>query len=562
MIGGRRGESALDPTRAIAGGVLALVTLLGALVRLPGIDRSGLYFDDAWFALPARVPFATALKMIVTAPGYTMLQREWIVLGPGGNVWPKVLAFLLGVACIPVMYFVARRLGFGLWLSVAIAGLVAVSPAAIEYSVRVKEYEGDLLFAAVVLVTAEAVRRTPTTRRLVVLGVVSVVAVTMSTSLVVVVVGSWLAVLLEALVVRIATGRVLVAGAVTALVCAVPTLWIAGRIPPRLTAFWRANDHLVGGPFTLHHASLLIAAVPLGLAHGLVGTPVGQSSVLFGHSILGTVASACGLGILLLATFVVVRSCRRDAVPVDRVGVSSLATISFALLLWLVGAVPLGTGRTDLVVYPSIAILGGLAAREVISWLRSSPATMRVAPTLVVGTGVVLALVGAGVAWRSASWYPAQDVSSLPAATSWQAHRNTAVLVTARNSYTWAFEELSSFRVHSSKTDPASSTIGFWVTFDSPRVLEQVASPGRGPSTVIDTRSVVPGLGALPPRVARLWLIAPTASTFSPSSGRLRGPAAERIVPSRAMRILDAAGWRRSTVVERAPGVAAILYRR
>ena len=549
-----------DRSRVLACALVGVATLVGLLARLPGIDGAGLYFDDAWFALPARVSASTALSMVVTAPGYTMLQREWILIGPGGNTWAKVLPLVLGVVSIPVVFLLGRFLRFGRWLSVAMAGIIAFAPAAIEYSVRVKEYEGDLLMAAIVLATGEALRRRRSTRAAIACGVACVAAAILSTALMVVVAGVWVALLIDWWSDRRSTPLLFATGGITALLCTIPTLWILGRIPAQLTSFWVSQNHLVSAPYSVRHLTHLIGGMPVGLAHGLLGVPgpgVQRGTIGFASVVLltgvGTVA------VILLALRGMVRALRRRGPNDPALGaIASGLTLIFAFSLWLGGVVPLGTGRTDLVLYPSIAVVIATAAREVTAALRRT-SVARVALSVCT---VVASTVGIAVAWHEASWYPAQDLNSLPAAWSWQHRPDTAVIVTLRNTYTWAFDGISAFTVHVSRDNPASTTIGYWVTFDNPRVVAQTDTAVTDRRGIVTDVPTARGLWSLPHSIRRLWLFVSTASTLSPSTVHLTGAAADRIVPSQLMRSLTNRGWQRTSVVEHAPGVAAILYTR
>ena len=63
--------------------VLGLVTAFGAIIRFPGFSTTDLWYDDAWAAMPAKEPLGIARHMVVTTPGYTLFNREWILFHPG-----------------------------------------------------------------------------------------------------------------------------------------------------------------------------------------------------------------------------------------------------------------------------------------------------------------------------------------------------------------------------------------------------------------------------------------------------------------------------------------------
>ena len=148
-----------EPTRSHAGrqGLWILVVLavgfacFGITIRAWGISASGLFFDDAWFALPSRFPASKIFGMINTTPGYSLLQGVWIGLDPTSNAWAKSLALVFGIASIPAMALLGRRLGLRLLGCGGLMLLVVAAPVAIAYSVRVKQFEFDLFASIVVL---------------------------------------------------------------------------------------------------------------------------------------------------------------------------------------------------------------------------------------------------------------------------------------------------------------------------------------------------------------------------------------------------------------------------
>lgn len=545
---------------------LAIITALAAVVRLPGLNDSGLFYDDAWFALPSRVPLHTALDMVVTTPGYTVLNDAWIALGPSGNLWPKVLPFVIGVAAVPAIFWLSRVLRLPTWAGLVMSALVAASPAAIEYSVRVKEYEADLLLAIVVLAATEQARRVRSRRSLIVLSAVSVGSVVMSTSLLVAVAGCWVALLAVSIADRRDRAGIVVTGAITAVLCAGPVLFVAGHIPRSLTEFWVATDRLMGAPYNGSHLAHIVALTAGGIAHGFVGTPLPATfpqTVKISH---GSEAWLLALGVLELMVFAVmalpsVRDVLRRRVDGSSVaGLASVTSILVAVVLWGVGLVPLGTGRTDLVLLPAACVLLGfglvrlrrVGARQ--SWLS---ATSR--RSIKIALVVVACAAGSLLGWHQRSWYPAQDVTKVVDAIDRDLRPGDAIAVTGRNTFTWAFEGLSPFAVHLDRNDPKARTIGFWVTF-TPRKVIEVTGVERG--LIRTPNRLMPGLTDLPPDTRRLWLIGITYSTYSPSAFRFHGPLARRMVPTGANGALIHAGWHRTTTAYRSPGEIAVLYRR
>ena len=110
---------------------LGAVVLVGVWLRLSGVTSHGLWRDDAWVAMTSRVSMGTALRMGATAPGFTLIERSWVLLDPGSSAWAQLLPLALGVAGIVAMFLLARYVGLSRWLALATAAFVALSPVAI-----------------------------------------------------------------------------------------------------------------------------------------------------------------------------------------------------------------------------------------------------------------------------------------------------------------------------------------------------------------------------------------------------------------------------------------------
>ena len=548
------------PITLLVGGALALIVLIGIIVRVPGWQGGGLYYDDAWLALPARVPFSTAMHMIVTAPGYTMLQAGWITLNPSSNRWALLLPLILGCVAPVAVFVMGRASRLPSWVCLVFAAMVAAEPVAIEYATRVKTYEAELVVSALLLAGTEVVRRHRRTRGVLLLGVASVAAIVMSTTLLPIVAGIWIA-LVALAILDGRNRRAIIITAVVAGLNSVPVLaWIIAKVPPALTAFWVGNDRLPGAPLTVSHLLRTFGVSAGGLLHGLLGTPMWQPAGGVG-SLHGTQVLVL-LGLLILEVVVVLVLCLptlralwgRDVMSPTLSLLPAVVAVLIAILEYLTGLVPLGTGRTDLLLVPPILLLVGGGLVRAAAWIsvRTSPArSTRIGLAL----AVVAAVVGTSLAWHQRGWYPVQAVRSLDAKmASATPPGPAATVVTYRNSFTWAFERLSPFTVHFSKTATAASTIGYWVTFNDPRVLVQLPGSLAGPGAI-------PGLGALA-GIQSLWLVGTTAGTFQPSTVHLTGPAAGVPVATGADAELRRFGWVPTGTIERAPGAVASLYRR
>jgi hypothetical protein len=537
--------------------ILLVILLVGTVVRLTGWTGGGLYFDDAWVALPVRVPLGTALHMWLSAPGYTLLQRQWDLVSPDNMFWVKAPALLLGIMAPVVAFWLARVLRFADWIALVMAGIVAAEWSAIQYSVAVKPFELELIGCMVLLAMAETQRVHRTTRGLVALTIVSIGFVVLDTALFVVVVGVWVALALLAVLDRRKLLATIVNAALTGLLLLPLVLDVGQRVPPFDTWFFRWLGTLVGPPYTLSHLVTVLVVSGSGLAHGILATPslpVGitriPGSLLGDFAILVTVCEAVLLVILALPA---VKACvrRRSEDPALR-DLASLLVIAVAFAAYVVGKVPLGAGRTDLVVLPAILVLlaSGLERLAALIRRRTSARTAR---SLGVTAAVVFAVGASLLAWDQRAWYPTQDVKALDHRLQQHLQPGDVVVLTFRNTYSWAYFGLSPYHIHFSVRSTRSLGIGYWVTFNSPHVLEQESSA---------TGLAIPGLPGLPPTDRRLWLVNTTLLSISPSTAHPTGALAQYPFWTGATTVLGYYGWHPTSTTIFATGVAATLYTR
>ncbi|HZM57250.1 MAG TPA: hypothetical protein VFC03_19720, partial [Acidimicrobiales bacterium] len=238
--------------------ILVLILVVGTLVRVNGWTGGGLFFDDAWAALPARVPFGTALHMWLSAPGYTFLQLEWDLIWPGNMHWVVALPLIMGIVAPGAAFGLGRILRFPDWIALTMAGFLAIEPCAIQYSVAVKSFELDMIACMVLLALGEAARRHRTTRTLVTLSIVSMGAVFMDVALSIVVIGVWSALALIAFLDRRNRSATFFNAGVTGLFLLPVVLGVEQRIPPFDVSTFRAFGTLVGPPYTFDHLFIVL----------------------------------------------------------------------------------------------------------------------------------------------------------------------------------------------------------------------------------------------------------------------------------------------------------------
>lgn len=491
---------------------LAAVVGIGTAIRAHGLTSLGLFRDDAWVALSSQVGIGTAWHMWVTAPGFYLVERTFLLLHPGLTWWAQIPAFVLGAAAIPAMYAVARFFRLSRLAGLGLALLVCVSPIAIDSSTRLKEYGADFLLTCVLLAIGEAARRQPDRRHLTLLALASVACFAVSATTGLVVVALWAALLALHCRSRPVVVAIVAAGGCAAIACAVVADLFYRHLSPALQRFWDG--------YYLDHASAR------GFAASLYHSVWNVLTGLFGFTVVEPAAR-----VIVIAGLValVVAGAWRSAAMLGPVLVLAAAVVASALHL-----VPLGAGRVDEYLYPVVLLLlasgvtracraleRGLSRRSVL--LRWAAA----AAVLVAGVALVFhASVNLPV-------YPGADVEGLAAAIRHDAQPGDHIVVAELMRYPWALYE------------------------DRPPHLEFGPDWATG-FTVLSTWSdtfIVPSEhyegGSDPARWARqlrpyrrLWYVYASPIRLNPSYAAL-----------------VAAGWHPVTTIS-APGAKAVLLRR
>jgi hypothetical protein len=363
--------------------LVACAGVLAAVVRVPGLTDRGLYRDDAWVALSSRADFATAWRLGITMPGYELAIGAWGRLSLA-TWWMQMPGLLASVATVVGVYLLARRLSSGRLASFGAAALIALSPMAVIYATRVKSYSVDALASVVILALAVRVLERPDWRRWIVLGVAAVATTALSVS-----------------VLPVALSAVAWCG------------WRGLRDAGALIEWrllWRspaAAVPLAYAAFVLVLVFVVLAAVPPSLRYfwepKYVSSPSGAVEAL-GDFVDGLIAETWGLGTVALSVVLVgVLIVRRDVAPL------LVAPVVLSFLLAVAQRAPFGGGRTDIYLYPCIAIALALTVHHVVGRLP----THGIAP--VVGAMALLGLAATlpGRNALSATPYPSADVEQL-----------------------------------------------------------------------------------------------------------------------------------------------------
>ena len=349
---------------AIDAAVVVVIAGVASLMRAPALAPSSLWLDDAWVAMASRAEGLDSLLVVPTAKGFAALLGAWFDVSGFSELRAQLLPFAFGVAGPAALYLVAVRVcRLPRAAALLAAAVLAAAPMHVEYSTRVKQFSLDALLTVAVLALGwRVVERPGNPRRWWQLAGGGLAAVILS-----------------------AAAAPVVAAAV-----------VAGVLAGGARAGWKPAATFVAGAGLFWLVVLRDAVtgdlrrywehayVPLGA--GWAGDVVGAlADLLDGFSPLPVPLTA-----IALVAAAVVLAARRPHVAafliLPLVAAVALATVELS---------PLGGGRTDIWLYPALALGVAVAARPL-------PAPLLAAAALAV---VVLA--------PSAGPYPVEDVRPL-----------------------------------------------------------------------------------------------------------------------------------------------------
>ncbi len=441
-------------------GLLVLVSVLGCAIRLVGLNSGTLYKDDAWVALTSRVPWSSAMHMMVTAPGFTSFEKIWIGLVPGNTPWAQIPSLIAGVVSIPAVFWLFRVAHFERWVGLLAAMAMASAVPAIVYATHIKPYSFDLLIGIALLALSIKSTELLSKRTLLSLTMLSFFALLWSLSLTVVVLGCWVPVAILAL--RTRSCRAVAAAGVLAVV-------LTGLIEEvALKSQQTASLHASWSSWYLHTDSLGVFVHSAGaMAFRLFALlTIGRGGV-----------PSLALGLLSLAVWgvVVVLAARRVPVAASVLGVAVLAAAAHV--------VPIGTQRSDLCLIPALLLLLGGAGATLVEDLKGwvGPSTALLASRLWQGAAVVVAAaLCLGFAPTRIAYQPGQTKDAMrpnlrPAEAVTErallASPHAALLV-EETRFEWAYYFVQPVVVRPDRT----SQTGFTVNGPHPRIALPLAS--------------------------------------------------------------------------------------
>lgn len=155
------------------------ITILGTVLRLYHLGTRSLWFDEGFSAGIALMKWPDFLIINSAYSAnmalYYLLLKFWLPLG-NSDAWTRGLSVLLGVAAIPALYWLARRM-FSPGVAAGAALLLAVNAFHVKYSQEARAYSlVTLLVIVSTILLLRAVER-PATRSWLTWSLVAALAV-------------------------------------------------------------------------------------------------------------------------------------------------------------------------------------------------------------------------------------------------------------------------------------------------------------------------------------------------------------------------------------------------
>ncbi len=505
---GRGTERQRRTAGAVDLAVVAALVALSWVLRAGPLGPSSLWLDDAWVAVVHRVDTLGEVRLVgFTSPGFALLLRFVLrAVGPS-ELAAQALPFAAGVAAAPLAYLVALRVPVRRAAAIAGALVLATSPIAIDYATRVKQYTVEAVLALLLVWAGlRLLRRPGDPRRWAVamgLGAVATVVSAFAAPYVA-------AVALAGLLAAAGARRDPAQGTRPDRVAATRPDPAAGARPDLAAATRPGRSALRVGAAA--SAAYGLAAITWYLAvlrpavTAAVGSfwadaylAVGEGPRAWGVSLaraLGEVAAGLSglpawLVALALAVSAVAVLTRRPVV-----GVLLLAPAVVAVALAWAQLAPLGGGRTDLYLYPSLTLLLAVAVHEAADAIARVWSTARA--ELVAAVLAVAVAVAALAVVRPPTPYPRYDVRPLAASVDQRAAPDDVILVYPATMWAYALYTRDAVDI---EVEPSSSW-GFAPRFARDRTV--VLPPGRD-----DPSAYAPAVRALAAGDADVvWLLA------------------------------------------------------
>jgi hypothetical protein len=431
-----------------------------AWLRRRQLGPPSLWLDDAWPALVTRVGWAHVPDVGLTAPGFAAILKAWLHVTGFSATKAQSVAFTFGVLGPALVWLLCVARGLGRPAAALATATIVTSPASVVYSARVKQYTLDAVLVIVLLWLGwRLIEATHEKRRWIAFTIAAIVATAISSTVVPVVCGGYLGALLAGW----PTGRSIAAqeakhlGAYTLFGAAWWLAMLHPRLGPGLHQYWHAFYFRINDPVALAQS---VAHTPARFDGGFVDIP----NVL--------------VVVLVVAAAVVCWKTRRALAVLLITPLAGAVVLAFAQLA------PLGTGRTDLYLYPVVATLLAVGASAFVRQAKL--------PGLLL---VVVLIAAMAVSAKAPSDYPRENMRRAVRTLVRHARPGDTIMVYYGGKYSFALYAPWSVSVHSTTRE----TNGFDVRIHRAHIIQLPAYSDRSLYLATVTR--------LSASVDRLWLI-------------------------------------------------------
>ncbi len=123
--------------------LLIAIMLLAFALRIIRLDFQPLWWDEGYSLFFATRNFGTLLERTavdIHPPLYYVLLQGWIAIAGKSEIAVRLFSVVIGVATVPVIYSLARKLFDGVGIALIAAFLLAIAPLPIYYSQEVRMY--------------------------------------------------------------------------------------------------------------------------------------------------------------------------------------------------------------------------------------------------------------------------------------------------------------------------------------------------------------------------------------------------------------------------------------
>ena len=412
--------------------LVTVILVFGIALRISQLDRSSLWFDDAWVALVARMSASQLTHIGMTAFGFNAILWGWLHLVGFSEVSAKFIPFLAGCLAPVAVYLLLIRRGLG-WISATIAALIlVVAPMNVQYSATVKQYTSEALLTISLIWLAWKVLEEPRRKNIAWLGIAACFSIIVSSLTVFVVIPAvCLSLAWTALKHRgCRVDCIIMVAAVLAFTGVWIPLMAGDGFNPALRLYW--------SKYYVSHADGL---------HGMVVSTFDLAR----HFVAGLTHRSFGY-VAISATVATCAAARRRTL----LTLILWSPVVLVYLASLTKRAPFGGGRTDIFLYPLIAVVAALAADEMFRAIKEfwpEKSWLWYAGPIVAAVATLFIIRGARPAFPN---HPEEDFRHLVRRVMAQKRAGDVIVIYPPARYAWFLYSKEPFTIAPRKQHPGS----------------------------------------------------------------------------------------------------------